>query len=214
METQADSPADGRDTFSLIAGSLCLDFVNTVGGLRGGQAREYLPTYADLVRWSQQAGLLPGDAADRLLEAADRGDEAQAVYARAVALREALYRLFVQLLDGTEPAPADLTTLNAELARALAHLALRFAPEEGFAWQWVGAEGALDRMLWPVARSAVDLLLSPTVRALHQCAGATCGWLFLDTTKNRSRRWCDMASCGNRTKVRRHRARKRDGSNT
>jgi predicted RNA-binding Zn ribbon-like protein len=128
-----------------------------------------------------------------------------------VALREAIYEIFTALLTGAEPAADDLAILNAELAHALAHMALAYTPD-GFAWQWRGATRAVDAMdgiLWRVARSAADLLLSPTALAMRQCASESCGWLFIDTTRNRSRRWCDMRGCGNRAKVRRHRARQR-----
>ena len=65
-------------------------------------------------------------------------------------------------------------------------------------------------MLWPVVQSAVDLMTSPELDRVGQCADDRgCGWLFVDTTKNRSRRWCDMRDCGNRAKARRHYAKKK-----
>jgi len=212
MNARGHHTAESQDAYSLVAGATCLDFLNTVGGLRGGQTKEYVRTYTDLVRWSWQAGLLQTDLVDRLLhDSAACSDEADAVLARAVVLREALYRLFTRLLDGVPPAPADLAIFNTELAPALAHLTLAHSPHEGFVWRWSDTEHALDGVLWPIARSAAELLLSPSVHALRQCAGETCGWLFLDTTKNHSRRWCEMRACGNRAKVRRHRARRHPG---
>jgi predicted RNA-binding Zn ribbon-like protein len=212
MHARGRQPAESQDVYSLIAGAPCLDFLNTVGGRRGSQTQDYLRTYSDLVRWSRQAGLLQSDQADRLLQdSAARADDAEAILAQAIVLREALYRIFTGLLDGLPPAPADLAILNIELARTLAHLTVAHIPHEGFAWRWIGTEHALDGVLWPVARSAAELLLSPSVQALRQCAGETCGWLFLDMTKNHSRRWCEMRACGNRAKVRRHRARRRPG---
>lgn len=208
MDEGRPTPGESQDGFLMIAGAICLDFVNTLGGLRGARTEEYMRTYADLLRWSHQAGILSASAADRLLGAA-HGDEADAVMARAVALREALYGIFTRLLDGAEPARADLEVLNAELSRSLAHMALAYTREEAFAWRWAGEESALDGMLRPMARSAADLLLSAEVQSLRQCDSPTCGWLFLDLTKNHSRRWCDMRGCGNRAKVQRHRARKR-----
>src|SRR5262249_56803423 len=98
MQTPGRQIAESQDTYSLIAGATCLDFLNTVGGRRGGQTQEYLRTYSDLVRWSRQAGLLETDMADRLLQdAAARSDEADAILARAVVLRETLYQIFLQL---------------------------------------------------------------------------------------------------------------------
>jgi predicted RNA-binding Zn ribbon-like protein len=209
--------SEAPERFDVIAGAVCLDFANTVGGRRGGEAREHVPTYAALVEWGREVGVLaPDDAARLEQQAVRRRDEAGAVLARAVALREAIYALFAARLEGRESAAQDLASLNAELGRALHHMVVASTPD-GFTWQWTRDEEALDPMLWRVARSAADLLLSPTLGSVRQCADETCGWLFLDTTRNRSRRWCDMRGCGNRAKVRRHRARQRmdqDGPET
>ena len=96
--------------------------------------------------------------------------------------------------------------LNFELAQALGRLRVTVAKGPNrFAWHWA-VNGALDYPLGPLARSAADLLTAEHFAGrLRQCCGDTCGWLFLDASKNRSRRWCDMRDCGNRAKVRRHR---------
>jgi predicted RNA-binding Zn ribbon-like protein len=75
--------------------------------------------------------------------------------------------------------------------------------ESGFTWGWDKQSDALDRMLWPVARSAADLLTSDHLNRVHQCGGKDCTWLFVDTSRNHSRQWCDMGDCGNRAKARR-----------
>jgi predicted RNA-binding Zn ribbon-like protein len=79
----------------------------------------------------------------------------------------------------------------------------------GFEWKWAGDEDALDRMVWPVARSAADVLVSDEGSRVRRCAGESCHWFFLDSGRNRSRRWCDMRDCGNRAKARRLNARKK-----
>lgn len=208
MTERWEPPMDEAERFSLVAGAACLDFANTVGGLRGDQAHEYLRAYGDLMRWARDADLFDADTLEDVMRTAcERPAEAEEVLARAIALREATYRIFLSLLTQASPAPEDLATLNAELARALTHLAIAHTPE-GYAWQWCD-EAALDAVLWHVARSTADTLLSPAVHAVRQCASDTCGWLFIDSTRNHSRRWCDMRGCGNRAKVKRHRARQR-----
>jgi predicted RNA-binding Zn ribbon-like protein len=193
--------------FELIGGALCLDFANTVGGLRATpHAREYLSGYEDLAAWSQQAGLLTAEEAKPLLNGSVRDAEKAAVFERAITLREAIYHICTALVEGDEPATADLHTVDAELLLAQAHLHLSWA-DDSIEWEWAREAVAPDAILWRVARSAADLLTSPESRALRQCSSETCGWLFVDTTKNHSRRWCDMGGCGNRNKVRRHRAR-------
>ncbi len=183
---------------------LCLAFVNTVDWRLGDHPEEKLNTYLDLVRWAERAGALPRQAAEALAaEAARRAEEARDVLARATALREAIYRVFAAGLRKKAPAGADLATLNAALTQALAQARI-VAVGDGYAWAWGGTPGALDRPLWPVARSAAELLTSPELSRVRQCADDACGWLFFDRSRNRSRRWCDMKDCGNRAKARRH----------
>ena len=199
----------GAAALSLVGGRLCLDFANTVGSHAGEHPNEYLRSYRDLVAWSRHAGILT-DAEERCLLAAGEAlpDEAGVVLERAVALREAIYRIFSAVAAARAPDDADLETLNVALARALAHA--RIVPAgDGFAWAWRDEQGALDQMLWPVARSAADLLTGGDLDRMRECANDTCGWLFLDLSRNRSRRWCDMRDCGNRIKARRHYQRRR-----
>jgi predicted RNA-binding Zn ribbon-like protein len=125
-----------------------------------------------------------------------------------MALREAVYRIFSAVAGSRSPQPADLAILNATLAAALASLRI-VTMGNGFIWVWGGGEEALDRVVWPVALSAAGLLTSGERRAVRECAATNCAWLFLDTTRNRSRRWCDMKVCGNRAKARRHYERKK-----
>jgi predicted RNA-binding Zn ribbon-like protein len=184
---------------------LCLDFVNSIDRMVGKAPVETLTAYADLCLWSEQSGSLPRARVRRLARVAGER-EGKAVLARAVALREALFRAFLALTEDRAPAAADLALDNAEVARALARL--RVEPHgAGFAWEWSDDPDALDAPLWPVARSAAELLVSADRARVRRCASATCLWLFLDTTKNGRRRWCEMAVCGNRAKVRAHRKR-------
>jgi predicted RNA-binding Zn ribbon-like protein len=143
------------------------------------------------------------------VEAAARPQESAAVLERAIALRDTIYRIFTAHGDGSAPAPPDLALLNAALAGAMPHRRLAVAAH-GYEWEWEADPAALAQMLWPVAVSAADLLTSPDLERVRECAGATCNWLFIDRSKNRSRRWCDMQECGNVEKVRRYR-RRREG---
>jgi predicted RNA-binding Zn ribbon-like protein len=188
--------------------AVCLDFANTVGSTRE-QLGEELFSYGDVVDWSARAGLLT-DAEARYLraEVAKRPAEAAAVFSQAIALRETIFRLFTAVAAGQAPAAADLAGLNQALGEALGHL--RLVPAgSGFDWGWSSDGGALERPLWPLARAAADLLASELRDRVRECAGDTCRWLFLDHSRNRSRRWCDMADCGNRAKARRYYQRQR-----
>ncbi|MBI4791114.1 MAG: ABATE domain-containing protein [Chloroflexi bacterium] len=196
-------------TLDLVGGAVCLDFVNTVGDHNAAQPDEYLTSYAALVAWSEHTGLIAPRAARQLLqEAARRPAEAEQTRVRAIALREALYRIFSAIAADAKPKTVDMDLLNAHLAEALAHQQIVSA-ENAFRWDWTTATGALDLMLWPIARSAADLLTADKLAQVRECSGETCGWLFVDVSKNHSRRWCSMSDCGNRAKVQRFNARKR-----
>lgn len=209
--------AEARE-WNLVGGSLGLDFVNTVGSRRtapagtraGGPDRprdvETLTSFGDLLSWGAAAGAVARGGAARLRREAVRNPrQAARVLARAIRLREALFRLFSAVAGGRAPDPNNLDILNQELSMARAHERLTARPG-AFAWSWDDA-AALDRPLWPVARAAGELLTSAARRRVRPCAGEDCGWLFLDTTRNHSRQWCDMRDCGNLAKVRRFRER-------
>ena len=197
--------------FELTGGALCLDFVNTLGNRRGPEPlEEHLATYADLVEFALQSEeLTVEDAAGLVAGGAARPDEAARVLARAVALREAIYGVFDPLARGGNADPEGLAGLNAELRRALGHARLeRRGDAYALAWDRPGSgDPELDAPLWPVARSAMELLLDADLSRLGECDSDTCGFLFLDTTRNKSRRWCDTRVCGNRARVRAHRRR-------
>jgi predicted RNA-binding Zn ribbon-like protein len=201
------------DMPKLIGGALCLDFVNTVDPRHASDRREYLDSYRALVAWGRHAGAIGADEAKQLLTAAAREhDTAGQVLHRAITLREALYRIFAGTARRHAPPPRALATLNGELAAALAHTRLTCTPA-GFSLQWDDRPPSLDRVLWPVTRSAAELLVRGPAERVGECPGAgNCGWLFLDLSKNARRRWCDMRTCGNRAKARRHYAKSRPGA--
>ena len=192
-------PAPMSDhVFDLDGGNLCLDFANTRSA-----SGEHLRSYADLVAFAQQSALLTPSDVDWLHAQAEREPlVAQNVLSRARHLREALRDIFSAIADQREPAAVDLRMLNGDLALSLPNARVE-QTADGFAWTWSGR--TLESVLWPISRSAADLLISDLERRkVRQCGSGDCDWLFLDTSKNRSRQWCSMQSCGNREKARRH----------
>lgn len=198
-----------------IGGALCLDFCNTVSGRRDGYVlADHWQDYPDLTHWSQAAGILsPREAQDLMRQAAASSEQAHRALARARDLRETLYRIFSAQASGRTFSRADLDHLNSFLVDALMHARL-VKSREGIVWAWQEAESRLDRMLWSITRSAADLVTSDHLMRVRECAGDDCSWLFVDTSKNHSRRWCDMSDCGNRAKARRHYARAREKEKT
>lgn len=204
-DTRPDAtPTPREEPFELSGGTLCLDFANTWGDRRRPEA-DRLGSYAALLAFATQAGLLARRQAAALAAGARR-DPAAAASALDAArrLREALYGLFAAQARGRRVASADLEAVNCVLHEALPHLRVT-RRSGGYSWGWdEDGEGSLASPLRPIARSAAELLTSAELGRVRECDGATCTWLFLDWSRNRSRRWCSMESCGNRAKARRH----------
>lgn len=199
-------------TYELSGGETCLDFTNTVSGSRHHNPKEYLRNYADLLEWSRQTGILTGEQQRRLQQLAEsQPEQADEVYQRAVNLREALYRIFSAVVAEEKPLPEDTVIVNQELAAGSHRLQLEQGPH-GFHWSWKDPADRLDAMLGAIAHSAALLLNSSELSQVRECASEDCTWLFMDRTKNHSRLWCDMRTCGNKSKVRRFRKRKREES--
>jgi predicted RNA-binding Zn ribbon-like protein len=192
----------------LVGGWLCLDFANTVSTRIEGLRKEYLGSYEDLVAWGRHALILPDDDAQALVLTAARQPELMAAALdRAIAVRETIYGIFLAVVDGREPARQDLADMNTLLHDALARLEVS-PSAQGFEWTWFVDRYDLDRVLWPVVHSAAELLTSGDLGQVRQCAREGCDWLFVDTSKNQSRRWCSMSLCGSRVKARRYYRRK------
>ena len=193
-------PAESVDAERVLA------FVNTLSSRPTSAPVERLDCYESLVAWAREQHLLSVAAASRLAaEARKHPHQAAAVLARAKDFREALNGLASAIDAGRQPDADVLETIGQCLAGAYANG--RLVPHEG-ALQWVAsAEDDLERVLWEIGRAAGRLVISPRLAKVRACAASDCGWWFVDDTKNRSRRWCDMKLCGNREKLRRFRAR-------
>lgn len=205
-------------------GRLCLDFTNTVEprdaiapNARSSHAdrlvrREYLNTYAALAAWGVLVGTLSPTLAQQLIDRAEQQPTAaQATLERALALRETIYRVFWMIAHGQTPTREDMTTLMHAVADTTPYVRI-VADGDQLDWQWQ-ADEALDQMLRPVLSDAVALLVRGDPNRIKFCPGPPnepiCGWLFYDSSKNRSRHWCSMDECGSAAKARRQTARRR-----
>ena len=165
---------------------LCLDFANTRFWRGQATPTETLKAPSDLAAWAKTAK-------------APTGKE----FETALALREAVYRLFDSQAQGKAAAPRDLEILNHALARAPTRTTLKRG-REGYNWDVGARSGTALALLAPVLWSAGDLLAGPRLDRVRRCANPECGWLFLDDSRAGKRRWCSMSACGNRAKARRH----------
>jgi len=203
-------PARDPQILKLVGGRLCLDFVNTVDCRSSDHQSEVLTTYPRLVSWSQHANILTENEAQNLLrEASLHPASARAALERAIIIREALYRIFSAIAGRRSPEATDIEMLNEEMSAAMAQR--RLTPTNPLEpWVYTFEKSSLDQMLWPVVNSAAELLTSDWLDRVCMCQGENCGWLFVDMSRNRSRKWCDMKDCGNVVKARRHYQRTRN----
>ncbi|MCP4202542.1 MAG: hypothetical protein GY769_11480 [bacterium] len=196
-----DEPRE--NTFALSGGALCLDFANTWED-RSRAETEKLHGFVDLLAFADQVGILGRRQAGALeAMARDQPQRAEKALATAIDLREALYRIFEARVTGGSARSGDLERVNAAFADATARLRLE-TDGTGFAWGWHGLASSFEAPLAPIARSAAELLTGAELERVRECDGERCTWLFLDSSRNRSRRWCSMETCGNRAKARRH----------
>ena len=181
-----------------IGGSLALEFANTAGWHLDAQPVERLGAWRDMVRWAMEQKLVAADQADDL-------SQATVEIAPALDLREAIFRIGVAVARAEEPEASDLDAL---LAQASAAPPTAIWSGGSLSWRFQ-RESVMPQLLGLVARDAVALLASDRVSRLRLCAGGECGWLFLDESRGKPRRWCSMSDCGNRSKARRAYARRK-----
>jgi predicted RNA-binding Zn ribbon-like protein len=189
--------------FQIVAGAPCLDFVNTLDNRAiPGEELELLESYSALTEWAEQAGLISSRQHRSLASLANAHPERELfVLHSAIRLRECLYRMFQRAVNDQPAASADVELLGTYVASSYSHLSL--FPQNGiFHLDWSAPAQCLDSVLWPVVKSAVELLTSEDLKRVRQCDVSTCRWFFVDRSKNHSRRWCDMKICGNRVKAR------------
>lgn len=191
--------------FERTGGALCLDFANTVDKRpSAGKRADHLHSYPDLLQWSVQSGILSKKEAESLLQRSLRNRRtARSVFARAVELREAIYGILSAVAHGASPSARDMERVNSELRMAMSRSQV-LTNRKAFSWEWEKDSNALTFPLWPVVKSAADVLTSDRLKSVRECAADDCAWLFIDLSTNQRRRWCDMKGCGNRAKARRH----------
>ena len=199
--------------FQLCGGAVCLDFVNTVDNRLGARSSEMLVDVDTLLSWATQAGILkPAMRARLAAEAERRPREADAALEEVRNVRETMYGIFASVARGKRPDESLLHRFTAIVSDTL-HGATVRAGTRGFILSFDDPDSPpgpqrpaalFDPILGPVLWSAMELLLLGRHDRVKACGDDECGWLFLDESRNATRRWCSMDSCGNRAKARRH----------
>jgi predicted RNA-binding Zn ribbon-like protein len=194
--------------FDLTGGSLCLNFANTLDKRLSSQPEDKLGGYEAFVAFGQQTGALPPSEARKLRQEGSRDkSEAARIFVRAVGLRELIFRIMSAVAAGRKVSEADTAALNAEVQKLNARS--RISPVHGqSAWKWAEKEDGAGRLVGRILRSAVEILTSDDIERVKKCASEKCCWLFLDHSRSRNRRWCEMRTCGSQQKARAYYQRK------
>ena len=212
MVSATDQATSGKAAaFDRCGGHPALDFVNSLDNRFGGKSRvEGLDNYSDLLRFAAETDLLNSQQAVKIARAVTPEAAARALRAGR-ALREALAETLYAVVDERPRPAAGLEMLERYLHIADRHRELRWEPDvDGhavLAWSWRLDERKAELPVWAIAHAARDLMLSTDLKHLRACEAETCRWLFLDTSRNHTRRWCKMKVCGNRMKARRYQVR-------
>jgi predicted RNA-binding Zn ribbon-like protein len=203
--------------YKFIAGNLALDFANTVHNAGLPKLLDELKTIDDLLDWAQRAGLLSArDSTHLARRFKSNRPYAGRTFARALRLRNAIYRLFSCLAQTGRNDEKALAQFNGWLRTAMSHVRIASLDQRaaqvrkgtGLAFGWEASSSTVpNRMLWEITHSAADLLVSDDLKKVRQCNDDFCSWLFVDTSRNGRRRWCSMQLCGNRARVRDYRSR-------
>jgi len=192
-----------QDIFKLRldGGNLSLNFVNTVEYRNEEYAVDFLHHYLDLITWAQFADGVGDSQKDMLLGLSqEKGKEAKQIFTEAIQLRDAMYEYIIYLINQEKVRPAGMQIINQWISRAFSNLELRLVDRD-YVLDWNTDNFGLESVLWPITKSFVDLVTSKNAKRIKQCSN--CGWVFVDNSKNSSRRWCSMEICGNRVKARR-----------
>ena len=188
--------------FQLLAGHVALDFINTLDNRYSPDGTsELLVSYDDLLAFAEQTTIISASETRSLRRLP--ANEKDVALKAARELRELLCRIFASVSRGATPQAADIDILNRFLRQSLRHHTLT-AKREQFSWAWEDLRKNASGPLWPISHAAAELLVSQDRKLVRECQNGTCRWLFLDKSKNHSRRWCDMKICGNRTKSQRY----------
>ena len=183
----------------LLGGNLALDFANTESGRNGSQHLNHIQSAADVIIWARHAAVIDDVTAAAAQSALK--ENLTGLFAEGLALRQTIYEINATLAAGRTPAPKSMQALAHTHGKTL-QSAVLVAKNGKYSWAWRPNDELADAILGPIAQAALVLLMQQDHARIKQCHGNHCGWLFYDSTKNNSRRWCDMSVCGNRSKIR------------
>lgn len=199
-------------TWKFVAGNLSLEFINTVGGRiidNSGQHKilnDKLVSFDSLIDWACSINVISQSHRRKIITETSEID-ASNFFKKAIELREMLYRIFHHIIISKSPDQMDLLAFSQELSNLYSNTQIKYR-SNSFELD-LGLQSSPEFILYSIILSAREVLFSAKLDRVKECPGDNCGWLFLDTSRNGKRTWCDMKDCGNLAKVRRYRARQK-----
>ena len=193
------NPGAYKGKYKLIGGKLCFDFTNTVSWRELEHPHEWLDSIDNLASWAQMAEILSTKEARNLKRLLfDQNEDGIKKLQQLKDTREIIYNIFNCVIHQTSPSEKDMKNINRLVKKAMSHLELVPSPD-GFELAWQIDLSGMDKIHYSTIRSAVQVLTTKDLTRIKKCP--SCQWLYLDMSKNKSRRWCTMEDCGNRHKV-------------
>jgi len=194
-------PSKPQLKFDLLAGSLCLNFANTIDKRSSQTPEDQLDSYEALIAFGEQTGeFSPQQVRTLLREGARQGEKASRIFHQAIELREMIFRVLMGVADRQEVAKADVAALNAAIRRSNAKSFITPTKTQ-LPWLSVEKNTGVERLFGKVVRSAAELLTSEDIERVKRCASEKCAWLFMDRSRSHNRRWCEMRTCGSQHKA-------------
>lgn len=197
---------------TLLGGKKCLDFINTLDWRGKDRPVEYLNSFEDFIRWAAYVKIInPKEEKYFSKQAVMNIKKAEEALKITIELRELLHKMFLYIQHENRIQKQNLSRLNGFLQKA--YISTVIKPSlSGFELEAGADKTTLTGLLNPIVWDAVNLLTSEDRLRVKSCADTTCGWMFFDISKNKSRQWCDMKSCGNRAKARKFYQQKKSGT--
>lgn len=191
------------ETLPLDGGWLCLDFINTVGNRIVKPTRCYLPDNNEILKWAKRVNIFSSKEVSEIKgKNSEYPDMAEKDHKKVINMRETLYKMFSSIANDLSPSGSILKQFNKYLSETFDNLKVVVNKNRVVTEDWRKENTGMHQFQSMIIKSAYELLKSDLLRALKQCD--KCGWLFLDRSKNRSRRWCSMETCGSSDKSQRY----------
>ncbi|HNR41055.1 MAG TPA: CGNR zinc finger domain-containing protein [Bacteroidales bacterium] len=191
------------ETLELDGGTLCLNFVNSVKNRFEKPVYEFIKTPDDWILWSHRTQICSELTKQRLSKyVSENKEKALKELKRIIEVREVLYGIFRNIALKKSPLTEDIRIFNSELSFSFGFLNIEIGDNLETIPIWNYKETDLLYSLLPIMKSAYELLTTDLKEHIKECPN--CGWLYLDKSKNNSRIWCNMKTCGNTMKSKKY----------